>query len=620
MQGFVGQRAFSIAKTDGAEKDAVAGAAQSAEEVVRAQTTPSKVELSDEGIKAHEFLLTLISRRSLKRAGLRYLRRGIDDDGNVANTVETEQLFSPMTWNASDKTYSLIQLRGSIPLHFTQDSRSFKPAPLMFGSQATNEAAFKKHLNTVASRYGQIQIISLIDKHNSPEVPMGEAYEAYTKRLNNGGGINGKQIGFEWFDFHGICKGMKFENVSILMDSQESTLKSFGWIVKQNDRNIGQQTGVVRTNCMDCLDRTNVVQSAIAGWALEQQLNDLGLHIDLKTDLKTQWFNTLWADNGDAISKQYAGTAALKGDFTRTRKRNWTGALSDGYLTLNRYWNNMIGDYFLQTCINYYLGNEGPGVFEEFETNMMSKDYALDVRRIRESAIDTCIKIVLEDPNETLVAGWTLSCPKEANTPRTLPFEECVVLLTSAALYFCRFDWDSEKVGGYEKIDLSDVAEMWRGAYITSALGESHLDEKKNYGFVLRYNTEGKSIVRRNTRSLHNDVEPEDENEGKNELEKQAEPEKDQTRFLAFKALPPGASAARDNVEGIQNLTELELTTHICSRIQKAVASRRAERGPSADEDTLQVQERDVISAADARKSTGYVESIGYSLKRLVWS
>jgi hypothetical protein len=100
---------------------------------------------------------------------------------------------------------------------------------------------------------------------------------------------------------------------------------------------------------MDCLDRTNVVQSAVAGWALSAQLAELNLTIDLQKDISTQWFNVLWADNGDAISRQYAGTSALKGDFTRTRKRNWVGALSDFSLTLNRYYNNVFGDYFLQT-------------------------------------------------------------------------------------------------------------------------------------------------------------------------------------------------------------------------------------------------------------------------------
>ena len=35
------------------------------------------------------------------------------------------------------------------------------------------------------------------------------------------------------------------------------------------------QTGVVRTNCMDNLDRTNVAQAAIAKWTLNRQLKDL---------------------------------------------------------------------------------------------------------------------------------------------------------------------------------------------------------------------------------------------------------------------------------------------------------------------------------------------------------
>jgi hypothetical protein len=35
----------------------------------------------------------IISRRSRYRAGLRYQRRGIDDDANVANFVETETIM-----------------------------------------------------------------------------------------------------------------------------------------------------------------------------------------------------------------------------------------------------------------------------------------------------------------------------------------------------------------------------------------------------------------------------------------------------------------------------------------------------------------------------------------------
>lgn len=42
-----------------------------------------------------------------------------------------------------------------------------------------------------------------------------------------------------------------------------------------------RQVGIVRTNCMDCLDRTNVVQSAIGRLILGRQLRSLGiLHPD----------------------------------------------------------------------------------------------------------------------------------------------------------------------------------------------------------------------------------------------------------------------------------------------------------------------------------------------------
>lgn len=38
-----------------------------------------------------------------------------------------------------------------------------------------------------------------------------------------------------------------------------------------------QQQGTVRTNCMDNLDRTNVVQAALAKWTMNRQLRALGI-------------------------------------------------------------------------------------------------------------------------------------------------------------------------------------------------------------------------------------------------------------------------------------------------------------------------------------------------------
>jgi len=154
-------------------------------------------------------------------------------------------------------------------------------------------------------------------------------------RLNK---FSSGQIGFEWFDFHAQCRGMKFENVSLLIDSLGDKLDAFNDTVEVDGEIISKQIGVLRTNCMDCLDRTNVVQSACGRRALELQLKAEGINLNLQVDQTTQWFNTLWADNGDAISKQYASTAAMKGDFTRTRKRDFKGALTDMGLSISRFY------------------------------------------------------------------------------------------------------------------------------------------------------------------------------------------------------------------------------------------------------------------------------------------
>ena len=44
----------------------------------------------------------------------------------------------------------------------------------------------------------------------------------------------------------------------------------------------------------------------------------------------------MWANNGDIVSWQYAGTNALKGDFTRTGERNLSGLMKDGMNSANR--------------------------------------------------------------------------------------------------------------------------------------------------------------------------------------------------------------------------------------------------------------------------------------------
>jgi hypothetical protein len=627
----VGQRAFTIKIPDEHSESLIMDEIATPDDI-QLKSWPGQQVANDEPASTQQetepaedenskdFLLTLISRRSIKRAGLRYLRRGIDDEGNTANTVETEQILSASTWSSTeDKIFSFTQLRGSIPLFFSQSPYSLKPQVNTWGSFETNQTAFKRHFNALASRYGEIHCASLIDKHGN-EAKIGELYEKHANTLNEAGGIDGKGklLGFEWFDFHNICRGMRFENVARLMDSIGPFMRASSWTEISDNQTTQKQSGILRTNCMDCLDRTNVVQSACARTALERQLSAGGFDIDLQNDPSTSWFNTLWADNGDNISRQYAGTAALKGDFTRTRKRQITGALTDFGLTLTRYYNNIVNDYFAQAVIDYLLGRATDTIFAEFEADMKSSDYFIDVRKVRQQAIERSAGIVIEDHDEDLIHGWTLSVPTSADHVKTATFEEAVLLLTEKALYFCRLDWGTEKVREFERIPLENVQGMMRGVYITSTLAQRHVDTEKNVGFVVRYRAEGGGkLVRRNTRALESGAGEDQQTEDSTAPSKTEET----GRFLAFKALPPATNSPSSLAHGPSAPeNEVEIVKSICEEIERITRKcRSGESGGNGEDRVLEIEEKDIISLADAKKSTGYLEQIGYSLKKLVW-
>lgn len=339
MKGFVGQKTFTVDsqppqvddfKNSVEMKDF--GAVTSNPSSPPNEPVPVELRSSE-----RQFDITLISRRSIKRAGLRYLRRGIDDEGCCANSVETEQILSPNAIDPNSKVYSFLQIRGSIPVFFTQSPYSLKPTPMFKHSDEANYQALKKHFDRLHRQYGSLQIANLVEKHGV-EAPIGEKYQKGIDRYNTET-TEDTQVPFEWFDFHDACRGMKFENVQKLIETLKNQLDSFGGTIEESGEIKIKQKGVIRTNCMDCLDRTNVCQSSFAKYVLDAQLKAQGFDMMAQQDQVNSWFNTLWADNGDAISKQYASTAAMKGDYTRTKRRDYRGALTDAGLGLTRFYN-----------------------------------------------------------------------------------------------------------------------------------------------------------------------------------------------------------------------------------------------------------------------------------------
>lgn len=306
IQGFVGQRTFVVdrhppqadSQEDSMEMNDMSPTVES-----EVQFPPPERASVDLRASEKKFVITIMSRRSTRRAGLRYLRRGIDENGFTANYVETEQLLSSPTWDSASKIFSFVQVRGSIPLFFTQSPYSLKPTPVLQHSPDANFRAFKKHFELMGKAYGSIQLVNLVEKHGV-EAIVGNEYEKAAKKLSEQKTEGTPPIAFEWFDFHSACRGMKFENVSLLLDTLGQEIEKMSSTVERNGQIDRKQNGVLRTNCMDCLDRTNVCQSSFGKFMLDLQLKEEGFDMTAQVDQENSWFNTLWADNGDAISKQ----------------------------------------------------------------------------------------------------------------------------------------------------------------------------------------------------------------------------------------------------------------------------------------------------------------------------
>ncbi|KAK4696432.1 hypothetical protein P7C71_g1484, partial [Lecanoromycetidae sp. Uapishka_2] len=382
------------------------------------------------------------------------------------------------------------------------------------------------------------------------------------------------------------------------------------------DLDITRRIGNQGTKAFDlALHKSVDPLSACAQKALEKQLKEEGVEADLLTDTSTQWFNTLWADNGDAISRQYANTAALKGDYTRTRRRNYRGAINDLGLTLSRYYNNIVNDYFSQAAIDYILGNVTSQIFDEFEANLENRDPAMSMAKVRANAVDTCSKIVIADPSEDLVGGWTLMSPHEPNSVRTYPFEEVCLLITDAALYRVKFDWNAEKVSAFERVDLGSITGIIRGTYITSTLTASQIDPEKNFGFVIKYKP-GKNIARVNTRSLSSAVGLDGSEscdlEGNSE-QSSRKSEGSELKVLAFKALPARDSFTSMEGQETQAMSEKELVSNVCEEVRRAVLG----QGGGVTEC---LEDQDIVSLAEAKKSAGLIEQWGHSIKKMVWA
>jgi hypothetical protein len=311
----------------------------------------------------------ILSRRQCRRGGTRLNARGIDDDGYVGNYVETETFMI-----LNNALYIQTQIRGSVPLFWKQEGLKgavkFKRPPL------NSIRTLKKHFWMVQKDYGPVLMLNLLKKASDREQLLTTSVkyilEENAEELGN--------VSYYHHDFHSI--GIK--NLHTMMEGTEDFVTSKGYYCEDLLTNTvtKNQTGVVRTNCMDWLDRTNFAQTKIYLFSLQQQLQSAGIDLSKiydeddfekmglafadipKEKPLVNAINSFWADNGNFISIHYTGTNST---ITRVMKEGKSGILSKlnhRYQDVHRFVNNNFTDNYKEECINMMLSKSKHSIYK----------------------------------------------------------------------------------------------------------------------------------------------------------------------------------------------------------------------------------------------------------------
>lgn len=374
-------------------------------------------------VSGGDFLFTLIARRSRHYAGPRYLKRGVNEKGRVANDVETEQIVLEDVNQACPacpiQMSSVVQIRGSIPLFWSQETSLLNLKPdIILSDKDPNYEATKLHFENLVKRYGNpVIILNLIKtRENKPRESILRAEFANAIAYLNRDLAEEDHLKFLHWDLNNYSKDAR-TTLLCLVDVAAYALRLTGFFYCQiiptsgngespyctyssssagdcaakdnldmrsgddkflaevNDKsnNTGVnycfkspwlQKGVLRTNCIDCLDRTNVAQYAYGLVALGCQLQALGLInipiIDTYSSLAGDLMK-IYEEMGDTLALQYTGSRAHKKIFSGV-KGHWKAATQSQGLIRNfkRHCSNTYADGEKQDAINVFLGHFQP--------------------------------------------------------------------------------------------------------------------------------------------------------------------------------------------------------------------------------------------------------------------
>ncbi|ORZ14234.1 SacI homology domain-domain-containing protein [Absidia repens] len=387
-------------------------------------------------------LVTLIARRSRHFAGARFLKRGVNDKGFVANDVETEQIvaeLSTTSFHSYDRLYgnshytSYVQHRGSIPLIWSQDTTNMSPKPpIELNVVDPFFSAAGLHFENVFERYGAPCIVLNLIKQKEKtkrESILGEEFAEAIKYLNQFL-PDDKKIKYIAWDMSRASKSHDQDVIRFLEKIAQETMDSTGFFQSGSmasssaQKVTGDETcspasiqhGVLRTNCIDCLDRTNAAQFLMGKCALGHQLYALGIvaspYIEFDSDV-INIFTEMYHDHGDTIALQYGGSHLVNTMETYRKINQWTSHPRDMIESIRRFYANAFSDADKQDAINLFLGNFAMIIYESICIAVFSYRKWFSPSALESKTIDRNASDVFYIPPESRVPA---DHPEEGDT------------------------------------------------------------------------------------------------------------------------------------------------------------------------------------------------------------
>ena len=308
----------------------------------------------------------LISRRCNGRAGTRYNVRGVDDEGEVANFVETEQII----WT-DDTVLSLVMVRGTVPVFWQQTGLTARFE--LTRSKELTAPAFVKSLTNLINTYEKVLFVNLLSTKKPHERVLTEALKGQIKLHQS---QFEDSLHYVAYDYKTETKG-NLANASALVTQLSPYLLLHLFFSVQGKEILSRQKGVTRINCLDCLDRTNIVMSRLAwymlGWELRSVGRGLVAEFDDMENEAVAGFKALWVENGDALSRQYTGAGSSASTAVRTGKDGFMSLIEQSMTGIERFYSAAYDDAKKQDGIDTLLGKHSRTMTEDLQTEALRR-------------------------------------------------------------------------------------------------------------------------------------------------------------------------------------------------------------------------------------------------------